>query len=81
MYRYTYAEHVANVSSMKQALDGAMFNIDEIFLALELFYFQAQEELVHKKVYYERYSAIAILLRPMADPSQIDHTALVDTVI
>ena len=65
---------------MKQALDGAMFNIDEIFLALPT-YFQAQEDLVHKKVYSERYSAIVNLLRPMTDPSQIDHTALLDTVI
>ncbi len=81
MCRYTYAEHVANVSSIKQALDGAMFNIDEISLALQLFYFQAQEGLVHKKVYSERYSVIVNLLCPTNDPSQIDHTALVDTVI
>ena len=62
---------------MKQTLDGVMFNIDEIFLTLQFFYFQDQEDLVYKKVY----TTIVNLLRPLEDPSQIDHDVLVDTVI
>ena len=58
-------------------LDGTMYNIDEILLALELFYFQAQDEHVRKKIYSE----IVKLLHPLPDPSRIDHNALVDTVI
>ena len=45
---FTYSEHVVEVSYMKQTLDGVMFNIDEIFLTLQLFYFQDQEDLVYK---------------------------------
>ena len=73
----TYAEHVSEVASMKQDLDGAMFNIDEIFLSLQLFYFQSQEDLVYKKVY----TTIENLLRPFDDLSQIDHDVLIDVVI
>ena len=42
-----------------------------------MFYFQSQEDLVYKKVY----TSIENLLRPLEDPSQIDHDILIDVVI
>ena len=47
------------------------------FLALQMFYFQSQEDLVYKKVY----TSIENLLHPLDDPSQIDHDVLIDVVI
>jgi hypothetical protein len=62
---------------MKQELDVVWFNIDEIFVALQMFYFQTQDGLVYKKVT----STIEDIVRPMTDPSQIDHKELTATVI
>jgi hypothetical protein len=41
----TYARQVAEMAHMKQALDCASFNIDEIFVALQMFYFQAYSDI------------------------------------
>jgi hypothetical protein len=73
----TYARQVADMANMKQALDGAWFNIDEICVALQLFYFQTQDGLVFKKVT----SAIADIVRPLTDASQIDHKVLTAHII
>ena len=75
--RYYLCATVTNKSFMKQVLDRVMFNIDEIILVLQLFYFQAQDDLVYKKVH----SVIVNLLHPVTNLSQIDHNVLVDTVI
>jgi hypothetical protein len=53
-------------------LDGVWFNFDQIFVALYLFYFQTHNDLVYKKVT----SVIQDHLRPMTDPSQINHKVL-----
>jgi hypothetical protein len=73
----TYASQVADMAHMKQALDGVCFNFDEIFVALQLFYFQTQDGLVFKKVT----SAIADIVRPLTDASQIDHKVLTAHII
>jgi hypothetical protein len=46
----THTRQVAEMAHLKQALDDAWFNIDKIFVALRLFYFQTQDGLVYKKV-------------------------------
>ena len=51
---------------MKQALSGAMFNIEEIILVLELFYFQSQGDATHNRIYTE----VVKLLKPVSDPSR-----------
>jgi hypothetical protein len=73
----TYTHQVVEMTHMNQALDGAWFNIDEIFVALQLFYCQTQDALVFKRVT----SAIADNVRPMTDASQIDHKVLTAHII
>jgi hypothetical protein len=68
---------VSEMTHINQELDVVWFNIDEIFVVLQMFYFQTQDGLVYKKVT----SVIEDIVRPMTNPSQIDHKELTVTVI
>jgi hypothetical protein len=46
----TYVHQVAEMLYMKETLDGVWFHIDEIFVALQLFYFQNQDGLEDKAI-------------------------------
>jgi hypothetical protein len=73
----TYARQVAEITHVKQVLDGEWFNMDEISVTLQLFYFQTQDDLVYKKVT----PTIEDLVRPMTDASHINHKLLTTTII
>jgi hypothetical protein len=53
--------------------------MDEIVLALELAFFQAQDQgdVTHARIYIE----VVDLLKPITDPADIDHEAIIDKVL
>lgn len=53
--------------------------MDEIVLALELAFFQAQDQgdVTHARIYIK----VVDLLKPITDPADIDHEAIIDKVL